>query len=430
MKRTFYHSLPFICILLGWTIVASQTQVASAQVLLDEVRFVGLQKTKSAYLKTFIQSKPGAPHDTTIQADDEQSLQNLQLFDRVSSRLIEADGKYVLQFELRERITRLPITNFGGITDNFWFQLGFTDFNWMGKGGHFGGFYQYYDRHSFKIFQLMPQAFGPDLGLSYTVGKQATREPAYLQNGTTDFDVDRWEASALLRYILRRDLHTQTHWFVEAGGGYLEEVYAPRDAQVYTGETHFKKYFLKSALTLRQLNYHNHQLWGMEEVLSLQYVRTIGFNDAFWKLLNEFKAYTRIGHRGNPAMRVRAGISSNDDTPFVPFVLDSYLNVRGSGNRVARGTSELTLNLEHRQTLYERNQWALQGVAFIDLSAWRPAGAPLVDMFLRDNVVSFGGGGIRLHLRRVYSFSLRMDYGISLANRNMRGFVLGVGQYF
>ena len=140
--------------------------------------------------------------------------------------------------------------------------------------------------------------------------------------------------------------------------------------------------------------------------------------------------YKRHGKRGNPAIRVRAGVSSNGDSPFVPFVLDSYLNVRGSGNRVARGTSEFTVNLEYRHTLIDRQKWALQSVVFIDNSSWRPAGAPLKDMFRKENTVSFGGGGARFYLQRIYNFILRLDYGVSLNDPSTNGFVLGVGQYF
>ena len=51
-------------------------------------------------------------------------------------------------------------------------------------------------------------------------------------------------------------------------------------------------------------------------------------------------------------------------------------------------------------------------------------------MFLSENTVSFGGGGLRLHVQRFYNFTLRMDYGISLTDPDSKGFVLGVGQYF
>ena len=103
--------------------------------------------------------------------------------------------------------------------------------------------------------------------------------------------------------------------------------------------------------------------------------------------------------------------------------------MRGSGNRISRGTAELTLNSEYRHTLLQNSMGAIQAVAFLDLSAWRPAGSTVNEMWRAKNNVSFTGGGIRLHLRRLNHFVLRLDYGFSLTE-DQRGVVFGAGQYF
>ncbi len=403
-----------------------------AQEVIEQISFEGFKKTRISFVQRFLRSEAGGVYDVEVVAGDEQSIRNLQLFSSVSSRVEQRDDKTTLVFEVEELITRLPITNFGGITDNFWLQLGINDYNWLGRGGYFGGYYQYYDRHSFKVFSLMPYLFGDRLGLSYIVGRQATLEPAYFSDTSLDFDVDRWELTSMIRYEIYRDLATQNLWTLDAGGGYLNEIYTlPGTANIdFPARTQFDKFFLKTSVAHSKINYFYHHVDGHSQQSTLEFVQTINDDIAFWKWFNEFRFFWHIGANANPAMRIVAGISSNDDTPFVPFVLDSYLNVRGSGNRVARGTSELTINLEHRQTLQERRAWAIEGVVFIDLSAWRPGNAPLQDMFKSRNVVSFTGAGARLHLRRIYNFSLRLDYGISTSDRSSRGFVLGVGQYF
>ncbi len=71
------------------------------------------------------------------------------------------------------------------------------------------------------------------------------------------------------------------------------------------------------------------------------------------------------------AARLRFGIATNNDTPFAPFVLDSYINIRGSGNRIERGTAALILNLEFRQTFFETAKFGGQLVAFSDTVFWR-----------------------------------------------------------
>lgn len=419
----------FACLAL---ILLFTTSAVHAQEVIEQISFKGLKKTRISFVQRFLRSKAGGEYDAALVAGDEQSIRNLQLFSSVSSRVEQQDGKTTLVFDVEELVTRLPITNFGGITDNFWLQLGINDFNWLGRGGYFGGYYQYYDRHSFKVFSLMPYLFSDRLGLSYIAGRQSTREPAYFSDTSLDFDVDRWELTGMIRYEIYRNLATQNLWTLDAGGGYLNEIYTlPSTATIdFPRRTQFDKIFLKATVAHSKINYFYHHVDGGSQQSTLELVRTINDDIAFWKWFNEFRFFRHIGANANPALRIVAGISSNDDTPFVPFVLDSYLNVRGSGNRVARGTSELTFNIEHRQTLREKKTWAFEGVVFLDLSAWRPGNGPLLEMFERENIVSFAGAGARLHLRRIYNFSLRLDYGISTSDPSSRGFVLGVGQYF
>jgi hypothetical protein len=124
------------------------------------------------------------------------------------------------------------------------------------------------------------------------------------------------------------------------------------------------------------------------------------------------------------------GVSTNKDSPFVPFVLDNYINVRGSGNRVSRGTAEITINSEYRHTLWEHDLGAMQGVVFMDMSAWRPAAGHFSDMFEDKNNVTFGGLGLRFYFRKFYNFIIRIDYGVSVTGNKGRGIVFGAGQYF
>ena len=403
-----------------------------AQPIVNRVEIRGLDKTKSDYLEPFIQTEVGQTLSMDEVDSDMQTLRNLQIFSSVDSEVITEEDRAIVLFDVTERVTRIPITNFGGITDNFWFQVGINEYNWLGRGGYFGGFYQFYDRHTFKIFQQLPYLFGQRWGLSYVLGRQATREPAYFQSGTSEFDVDRWEITTAARFEVFRNLDRHESLVWEFGGGYLNETYDQRPGAsfVYDGETRFDKYFLQTSISYERLKYFYHYLSGIAPTIVFERVQTIGMDDSFWKVLGQMRVFRRVGKRGNPAMRMRLGISSNDDSPFVPFVLDSYLNVRGSGNRVARGTSEFTVNLEYRHTLIDRKKWAVQGVVFIDNSSWRQAGTPLFDMFLKENTVSFGGGGTRFYLQKIYSFTLRLDYGVNLNDASSKGFVLGVGQYF
>ena len=102
------------------------------------------------------------------------------------------------------------------------------------------------------------------------------------------------------------------------------------------------------------LNYNYQYVSGFANDLNLESVTTIGYDDFFYKILNISRLFFRLGGEGNLGFRLRLGISTNKDSPFVPFVLDNYINVRGSGNRVSRGTAEMTINSEYRHTLYDQ----------------------------------------------------------------------------
>jgi hypothetical protein len=142
--------------------------------------------------------------------------------------------------------------------------------------------------------------------------------------------------------------------------------------------------------------------------------------------------YRLVGQRGNLALRLRAGVSTNVNSPFAPFVLDSQVNIRGSGNRIDRGTAQLILNLEYRHTAWHdrRDRFAIQLVGFSDLGTWRNPGGEFDDLWNEQNLRHFLGGGLRLISLQAFNALIRIDYGVDVFNPNERGVVVGFGQYF
>jgi hypothetical protein len=175
----------------------------------------------------------------------------------------------------------------------------------------------------------------------------------------------------------------------------------------------FRKYLLKARFIHQRLTYDYHEQAGVATTTKLQTIKTEDGPFNYWTVLHIFRGYARPFPNVNWAMRLRTGLATNRQSPFMPFVLDNYVNVRGAGNTVARGTAELTVNLEHRHPLAGWDWGAVQGVGFIDVSAWRPGGKPFEALFRSDNAVALGGLGLRLHLRRIYPLTLRVDYGIN-----------------
>ena len=129
-------------------------------------------------------------------------------------------------------------------------------------------------------------------------------------------------------------------------------------------------------------------------------------------------------------MRLRLAISTNNNTPFAPFVVDSHVNIRGVGNRIDRGTAQVVFNAEYRHTIFDTNKWAAQSVVFSDSGTWRKPGGELSDLLNSEQFRQFIGGGIRIIYKKYYGAVFRVDYGVDIFNKKQRGVVLGLGQYF
>lgn len=394
---------------------------------ISRIKFCHVQKTDTTFLKNRLTIKPGQPLTPDKIDENITILQNLQLFSEVRAKVDTSASGIEVQFELKEIYSLLPIFNFGGIRENYWFQLGAFDSNWLGRSILAGGYYRYYERHSFEFFLKAPFLFRDNWGINLLLNQFATIEPAYFETVTAEYNVDRATYLLLIRYNFNRN------FYVETGSGLLEEKYSLKNRLEYNAlptSVEFEKYIYKSNINYNDINYYYHYLDGSENETMFEIVTTRGYPEAFWQFLNVFKWYSHTGDKTNLAFRLRSGISKNEKSPFVPYVLDSYITVRGSGNRVARGTAELTLNAEYRYSVFETGSFAMQSVLFTDWSAWRAPGSDLSSLADTKNSVSFAGAGLRLYLQKFNNFIFRIDYGHSLTKSNQHGIVFGTGQYF
>ena len=164
--------------------------------------------------------------------------------------------------------------------------------------------------------------------------------------------------------------------------------------------------------------------------MALQNVYNTSDKSWFQSLQFSGKYFSRIGEGGNLALRLHAGISTNNNSPFAPYVVDSHTNLRGVGNRTARGTAQFIINAEYRFTTYETKKWGIQVVTFLDIGAWRPPCGKLEESFDTTQFKQFFGNGLRFIYKKIYGTVLRIDYGINIQNIDQSGFVIGFGQYF
>ena len=91
--------------------------------MIQAIEFEGLSKTKPVYLLQFVESKKGAEMDSITIEGDRQRLTNLSMFSNVLVETDNTDDGVIVKFQCQEIQTLLPILNFGGIKENFWFQV-------------------------------------------------------------------------------------------------------------------------------------------------------------------------------------------------------------------------------------------------------------------------------------------------------------------
>lgn len=396
----------------------------------NPINFKGLKRTKEKNILPFIESKKAKIISDSLLTEDVQRLKNMASIGMASYSLDTINELIQITFNIEEVKTLLPILNFGGITDNVWFQAGFSDINWLGKGQQLSVLYQNSDqRHGGHLYYKNPRIKTSAWGYTSNLYRWASMEPLYFAEGTVNYDYDNngIGATVIRNFGFQR--------LIELGGTYFIEKYT-KSARQFISNTPGPdgltqtKWLSKISYTENFLDYHSFYLQGLDWQVLFQNV----YNTKDQSLFNTFQLNARYFHRvkqkGNLATRLRLGIASNNDTPFAPFVADSHMNIRGIGNRIDRGTAQFVLNIEYRQSILETTRWGVQVVAFADSGTWRNPGGALDDLIDRENFKQFVGGGIRIIYKKIYGSVLRIDYGIGIYDNSQKGFVIGLGQYF
>jgi hypothetical protein len=260
------------------------------------------------------------------------------------------------------------------------------------------------------------------------VTKYSTIEPLYFADTATNFNFDNYNVSLGGHFWLGKFTK------VSLGGMYMYEDYQQLDTTVFDlgqFDFFFHKYQIRTFFEHSKIDQNYERLNGFSDYAYLETIQTIDYPGiSFIKFTNDITWFKEIGERGNFGVHNRFGISTNNDSPFSPFVLDGFLNVRGIGNRVSRGTAEFIINAEYRHTVWEHKWFYVQAAAITDFGTLRQAGAKLPDMFTYNSMNLFVGGGLRIHSRLFYKVIFRVDYSVNPINPNKHGLTFGVGQFF
>lgn len=410
-------------------LIVSVAFYSNAQ-LIHSVRYKGNKKTKSAVLDKLISAKVGTELDSVVLKSDVVLLSRLPVTNSAVYKVEKnIDGNYDVIYSIEETNTIIPALNFWTANNQqFSYQLGVKEFNFLGENKEIGAFYRNNGFHSFSVNYTDPFLFNKTTGLSVTVQSLTSLEPLYFDGGTANFEYTNNSIETAVKKIL-----TPSHK-VQIGVNYFQEKYSyfdgfqseevPQDLNQY-------KLLFKAGFDYNKLVYNYQYVDGFRSSLSAQYVMpTSREQDDFYIIWNDFFYYKKVKEKGNFASRLRLGISSNDDSPFAPFALDNNLNVRGVGNIIDRGTAVIVTNTEYRYTLIDKDWFSLQTNVFVDAGTWRFSGGELNDLLKIKSTRIHPGVGLRFIHKKIYNAVLRIDYGRGVVNGKQKGLVFGVGQYF
>ena len=398
--------------------------------VIHQIQFLGIQKMKTSFLNNNIATRTKDELTLKIVQNDVQFLKNIPGIKNAYYSLDTIDNKIFLNYNIEEIHTLLPILNFGGIKGNLWFTFGISDNNWRGLGQTFLAYYQNNNgRHSGKLFFKTPQMNGKKLGFSLSLNKWSSEEPLFFDEGTVQYIYDNNGVAGSIIYAIDRNRS------IELGGNFFNEKYFQSTNQELSDPPGPKSFSQNKFLSSFQyyenfLKYNFFYLKGFEWFIRYQNVYNAVDKTKFNSIKFQVKNFIQATHTTNIASRISFAVSTNNNSPFAPFVVDSHVNLRGVGNRIDRGTAQAIINLEIRQTIYHQKNWASQFIIFSDWGSWRNPGGQLSDVFDRSEFRHFVGGGFRVIYQNVFGAVLRIDYGIDIYNSNQRGLVLGLGQYF
>ncbi len=407
----------------------SMASVNAQNPTIQAIEFEGLKKTEKDYLQRFIKTSIGETLDSIQLEADACQLRNLNAFSDVQYKVKEkTKDKRIITFICKEVKTLLPIFNFGIVPQNEWVKVGAMDVNSFGKGIELSGFYQYNRRHSFLFQARVPNIKGSAWGISGNILKWSSQEPLYFDEQTVQYNYDNNSLQLGIIYDLTLNQR------LEVAGSIFQEKYEKRNAEEIQlpgpNQVSLLKGLGRLQYSLRQMDYFFFYRSGYINDISYQVVGTEGLPDLFHIVTNDFRWYKRISPKVNIAVRNVIGISTNNNSPFAAYVVDSHVNLRGSGNRIARATGMTSLNIEGRYSIWETDTLAVQGVGFVDAGFWRTTGRAWITEGAMDNILVFGGGGLRFIHKRIYNAVFRIDFGVNLEDIRHHGIVIGLGQYF
>lgn len=399
--------------------------------VIKSIKYKGNNKTKEGILNNIITAKTGELLDTLVLNIDAKLLSRLAVCNKAEYEVKkDKEGNYNVTYLFFETNTIIPTVGiWTASNEQFSYQLGVKEFNFLGKNKEIGFFYRNNGFHSFSFNYKDPVLFNATTGLGFVFQSLKSLEPIFVSQNQIDYE---YTNSSIEVFGIKKI--TPFHK-IKVGFNFFKEDYKIYDelklTPVLPNNVNINNLMLRTGFEFNKLTFKDQYLQGFKSVFNGQLVFPFGDTQTnYFVVLNDFLYYKRLATKGNFATRARVGLASEVSTPFAPFSLDNNLNIRGVGNVIDRGTAAIVVNAEYRYTLYEKSWLAIQSNVFVDAGSWREPGGKLSDVFTTKSLRLHPGAGLRFIHKKIYNAVLRLDYGIGIINQKQSGIVFGIGQYF
>ncbi len=401
-----------ILILLTFLTISVNSQVDT----ISFVDFSGNKRTRSNYLLRFIDIKKGNIADSVSIAEDMRRLRTLSSVLMVTPFIIPTDSGNLLRYQIKERWTLLPVGDFGITGNSLWIGAGAMESNLFGRGIYTYLYVEYGTPYAFHFILRNPYLFGSKWGIE-AISKLSneTENWEYAENGF----FRKSYISVAAKYELRfeKDIYFGIKFQQDELMNKLEdELFKLESRQTMSG-------FVK--LMCQKIDYRNFYLSGWKNYFLYEQQFSPDNKSVF--LIRDDFFYFQHYRKSNLAYRLSFGISNEKKAGYLPFIADSYNNIRGSGYRMYKGNRIATLNCEYRYTIYDKRFLGIQLVAFTDIGNIK---AEINNSVIHEKNLIHAGPGLRLIFTKAYNALLSVDYGINLQDPVKSSFVLGWGQYF
>lgn len=397
------------------------------------IKFSGTDKIKESFLLKNTHTEVGEVLKLESLEKDLLSLTQLPPIAKCSYSLDTLSlSKVVVTYLIEDAITFIPGFYFGNRGENLWWGAGVKSLNLFKVGNQASLYYSRVDNeHNVNFFYRVPYLWESRWALGASAYRRGSLEPLFFPFGTYNYrySIKAVSVAPEFRFTPRHSLILSSSLFKETYD--LETDKDLGEVSIPVSKVDEKALF-ELIHKVSGIRYDYFLLEGMSNRVALQWVRTWSNSYNFFSLTEEFKKFWEVGTRLNVAVRCKGNISTNNNSPFAPFVLDNDANIRGVGSRALRGTAELVCNIELRQKIFSKGRFAGQVVGFSDMGSWRTPGGSFED-FIDPEIRKFHVGlGVRGVYTRGHNYILRVDYGLETFKwfNGSHGVVVGIGQYF